>query len=1062
MKKAIEFLIKQKVFVNMTIGLVILLGLITISGMKREGFPQVSFDMVSIQTIYPGASPEDVEKLVTIPVEKKLREVDGIDKVRSYNIENVSVVVIYLDMRALNKEEIVQDIKDSVESVSGLPDNVQKPVVKEITLDKTQVLNVAVYGKNDDVTYKEIRSTAEMLEDYIYELGSVAEVEDFGLLDREYLVEIDAEKLIRNRIGINAVINSIQKRNIDLPGGELRINGEEFLLKTKDQYRDLKDIENTVINANDLGYTTKLKDLTKFNVKDTFVEPSNYERVNKNNAIILTVKKKASADEIRTAGEIYEKLKTFPYDKSRIEIYPFDDQSISTSDQIKSVITNAITGFILLAAILYFLLGGRMATVVMIGFPISFMLGFLGMKMFGITINVISLFGMIMVLGMIVDFGIVVTENTHRYLELGYKKKDAIMEGVSEVMLPLIITFLCLTAAFMPLAVLTGLVGKFVKAIPIVIITCLGASLITALFIMPTHLGMIAKETVKKKTKKEISKAEQSYEKGFFGKIQMGYKKLLQISIRLRYLTLAILIVMLIGSLLLVKFKIVPFQFIPGGGSQNLTIKTYLPQGTTLDVNLKEVKKLEQIIFNSIRENELEALRVRVGNEDFGIIDPQPGQGNHKSTYQISLVPEKERSRIADKIVAELRHNIEEAQKSGLLNNKMIIKTEIQENGPPVGKPVNIEIRGEDFNVMQKIALEYINYLKEVKGVYDAKTDTEPGKIEYRYSIDEEIAVRTGVSSTDAAYTLNTSYKGAVAAKVQQGKDEIGIRVRFSEKDRKDLRSIDKVMVMNSRGALIPLNRITSVEKDQGTAFINRLNYKRLIQVQAEVDTKVITSRDVNMMLQEKFSDIENRYPGYSIAYGGEQEETNKSMADLGILFIIAIIVIFVILAVYFESLMLPIVIMSAIPFSLVGIILAVFAHGKPLSFMSTLAFFSLSGVIVSNTLVLVQFIRNLIAKGMPFKEALVEGGVLRLRPVILTSGTTVLGLFPTIYGLGGTNYFVAPLALAFGYGLIFATFITLILIPTFYHISEDTKSITIRFLKFTAARFIYRLTPKR
>ncbi|MBN1501864.1 MAG: efflux RND transporter permease subunit [Spirochaetes bacterium] len=1041
MKKITEFLIKQKTFVNIIVGLAVLLGLITISGMKREGFPQVSFDMVTVKTVYPGSSPEDVEKLVTIPIEKKLREVDGLDKVRSYNIENVSVIVIYIDMGVSNKDEIIQDIKDSVSLVEGMPESVNEPVVEEVNLSKTRVMNIAIYGKNENVAYSEIRNTAEELQDYLYEINSIAEIKDYGQLERELLVEIDAEKLIKNRIGINAVINAIRKRNIDLPGGELRVNGKEFLLKTKDQYRDISDIENTVIMANDLGYVTKVRDVTEKAVEDTFDEPSEYERVNGNNAIVLSINKKSESDEINTAKEIKSKLENFRYDKNRLEIVTFNDQSVSTSEQIKTVIINAITGFILLAAILYILLGGRMASVVMIGFPVSFMIGFIGMNQFDITINVVSLFGMIMVLGMIVDFGIVVTENTHRYLELGFKKNDAIINGVSEVMLPLIITFLCLVAAFMPLVVLTGIVGKFVRPIPIVLIVCLGASLITALFIMPTHLSMIIKEPVKRKTKKEIIEAETGYEKGFFGKIQRGYRRILKISISHRYLTLVILIILLISSILLIVSGKVPFQFIPGGGSEELSIKTYMPQGTTLDVNLEEMKKLEKIVINSVREDELKALRVRVGNEDFMIIDPQPGQGIHKSTFLITLVPEKDRERKAHEIVADLREKINIARKNGILNNDMIIKTQTVEFGPPVGKPVNVEIMGNNFRIMQEISQEYIEFLKGIEGVYDIKVDTEAGKMEYRYSIDEIIAARTGVSSTDAAYTLNSSYKGSIAAKVHQDKDEIGIRVRFSEKDRSDIKGLDKVMVLNNRGALIPLNKITSVSNVQGTAFINRLNYRRLVQVQAEVDTGITTSMKVNRILQNHFKEIEVKYPGYSIAYGGEHEDTNKSMYDLKNLFLIALFTIFVILAVYFESLLLPVVVMIAIPFSLVGVVIAVFAHGQPLSFMSTLGLFSLAGVIVSNTLVLVQFIKNLISKGYSLKDALIEGGVIRLRPVILTSGTTVLGLFPTIYGLGGRNYFVAPLALAFGYGLIFATFITLILIPTFYHISEDIKS---------------------
>ncbi|MBN2401377.1 MAG: efflux RND transporter permease subunit [Spirochaetes bacterium] len=1041
MKKIINFLTEQKLFVNLLVFLTLVLGISIIMNMNREVTPQVNFDMVTIKTIYPGASPDEVEKLVTIPIEKKIREIDWLDKVRSYNIENASVIVVYIDMSNPDIARTVQDIKDAVELVSGLPESAEKPVVEELKLDKTPVINIAVYGKNDNVKYRDLYDTAERLEDYLYEIDGVAEVEDYGLLDREYLVEVDAQKLISSRIGLNYVIYRLQQRNVDLPGGELRIGNQEYLLKTKDQYRNVEDIENTVIWSNDLGYVTRIKDVTADGkVKDTFKEPSTYERVNSNNAIVYTVNKKRSADEIKTADRIYDRLKEFPHDEN-IEIYKFEDVSEITREQIESVLVNAATGFLLLAAILYVLLGQRMASVVMIGFPIAFMIGFIGLDIAGLTINVISLFGMIMVLGMIVDFGIVVTENTHRYLELGHNRKEAIQLGTSEVTVPLLVTFLCLISAFMPLAMLTGIFGKFTKAIPIVVLVCLGASLVTALFIMPTHLNMIAKEPKKKKTKKELKEIEEGYESGLFGRFQHKYRSLLELSIKHRYITIVILLVLLFGCLALVGSGKVGFKFMMSGGESGVTIKTYMPQGTNLNANLAEMKKLEKIVYDAVREDEFSALRIRVGTEDFGILDPQPGEGSHKSTVLLSLTTEKKRKRTASEIVDDIRNRIEEAREKCILNKEMTIRTEVEEEGPPVGKPVNVEIRGDDFAVLQKIAREYETYLKTIKGVYDIKIDTEPGKLEYRYSIDEVMAARTGVSSRDAAVILNASYKGAVATRVHKGKDEIGIRVRFPEKARSTESSLKKVMIANQNGGLIPLDKITSMNKEYGTAFINRLNFKRLVQVQGEVDSTIITSIEVNKDLFEKFRDIEARYPGYSISYGGEQEDTDKSMADLGNLFLIALLIIYIILAVYFESLMLPFVVMIAIPFSLIGVILAVFIHGDHLSFMSMLGIFSLAGVIVSNTLVLVRFINNLRDKGLPLKEALIEGGVIRLRPVLLTAGTTVLGLFPTIYGLGGMNYFVAPLALSFGYGLIFATIITLVLVPSFYHISEDIKS---------------------
>lgn len=425
------------------------------------------------------------------------------------------------------------------------------------------------------------------------------------------------------------------------------------------------------------------------------------------------------------------------------------------------------------------------------------------------------------------------------------------------------------------------------------------------------------------------------------------------------------------------------------------------------------------------------------------IIDPKPPKSTYKSTFDIYLIPEKDRKRIADAINLDLRSKIAKAKEDGTLPSYLDIRIENVFKGPPVGKPVNVEIRGKDFDVISKIAAEYNAYLSTVKGVKDLTIDLESGKTEYRYTVNEKMAAWTGVSAYDIASAINASFSGAVATKVSQNEEEVGVRVRFGENARKKFNGLRDVKIANMSGGLVPLDSVSNVKVEKGLSQINRLNYMRIVQVQAETDVKVITPAEVTKLLTKKFADIEKRYPGYPITYGGEQEDTNESLAELGSLFIAALLFIFVVLTVFLRSLVLPVIVMIAIPFGLIGVVFALFTHGQPLSFMSVLGLFSLAGIIVSNTLVLVQFINNFRDGGLSLKDALVEGGVVRLRPIILTAGSMVLELLPVIYGVGGKDYLVAPLALAFGYGLMFATFITLVLIPCFYYIAEDMKGFT-------------------
>lgn len=1033
---------RKKLLVNLVVIMILSAGLVTIMNLNREAIPEVNFDMVTITTIYPGAAPDELESLVTVPIEKKLREVDNLDKVRSYNIENVSVIAIYIEDKARDKKQVVQDIKDAVESVTDLPANAEAPVVEEIKTDKTQVIDIALFGKRPGVPYGKIRESADALEDFLLEIDGVAEVEFFGFYDREYIVEVNPVKLKFYRLGINRVINSIKTRNIDLPGGTIKVGKNEYVLRTKGQYRNAEEVADTVLMSNDAGFVTRIKDIAT--VKDAYEEADIHERFNGRKAVVMRIWKKRSADEIKLVQKLKSGIAGYSLVHAKdVDLSIFSDFSRYTMNSIDSVISNAITGSILLALILLVLLGFRISLIVAVSIPLSFMVAFMGMGMSDITINVISLFGMIMVLGMIVDFSIVVADNAHRYMQMGHHKFNAIKKGVLEVVAPVTVTLLCISAAFTPLLLLSGIMGKFLKAIPMVIIICLFASWIIAMFILPTFLNMFAKDECSDEAACVDDLAE-VIDKGAFGTVQRGYKKLLVTAMNHRYFTLGILVAMLVGALAL--SNVVGFVFMTGGGAEQLKMKIKLPMGTNLNTTLQEMKKLEKILMK-IPKEERNGIRGSIGKEESDGLDPRPGDGTHKATYNIYLVPEKDRSRTAYEIDAQLRRDVAEAKKKRILRKDMHVVFSVEERQPPVGRPVNIEIRGDDFRVMEKIAAEYIKELKSMKGVRDIDLDYERGKQEYRYFIKEVMAAQTGVSAYDVAISLNASYQGAVATNVKEGDEDIDIRVRFPEYSRKRLYSLNNVMIANNRGGLIPLSTVTGVKKQPGVSQISRLNFKRIVQVKADVDTDIITSQKANMQLMKKFADIEKRYPGYSVAYAGEQEDTSENMKELGTYFAFALAFIFIVLAVFMNSLILPLVVMIAIPFSMVGVVLALFVHGEPMSFMSTLGIFSLAGVIVSNTLVLVQFINNQRDLRHPLKESLLRAGVMRLRPVLLTTGTTVLALFPTIYGFGGKDYMVGPLALSFGYGLIFATFITLVLIPTFYYIAEDVKGAVARIL---------------
>jgi len=1046
MKKILDFLIKEKLIITLAVLAIMFAGLWSLLSTNREAFPEISLDTVMITTIYPGAAPDEIENLVTIPIEKTIREVEGIDTVEAYNIENASVVVVMLDQDQLQskKDEIVDEIKDLVNAISDLPEGAQKPEIMEINTDKIKTIDIALMS-DGTADYRTLRETAKDLSDKLLFIDGVAEVEKFNYQDRQYLVEVSPQKLRSYRIGLNTITDSLEGRNIDLPGGVLRIGDKEYILRTLGQYQNINEIRNTVLFANEVGFVTRLKDVAR--VTDTYKEADIIEKVNNKEAIILRVLKKNSADTIRLnqslidfmdqeyAGQLPEGVSYLCY----------DDMSIFVKDSLNSLITNATMGFILLALILILMLGLRMAAIVGISIPVSFMIAFMMMKNIGITLNVISMFALVMVLGMIVDFAIVVSENAYRYMESGMPVRKAVKVGVSEVAGSVTATFLSITVAFAPLLFVSGLIGKFITAIPTVIIVCLFSSWVAAIFIIPAYLDHFARVKVKS------NNTSAQNESGFSQSQESSYRRFLRKVIRFRYpLTiLMFLLLVLVNYLALTNIK---FIFMPTS-AENIIVRGEMPQGTNLAATKIAAEKLEEVV-TQLPAADLESSQTRIGTEVTTQLSFAPTDGTHKSSVVLNLQPSGQRSRPDEVIIEDIRQKIDKAKSDGILDPRMKVIMEVEGSGMPVGKAVNIEIRGNELETAREMVQQYIGYLQTIPGVLDIETNLEEGKTEYRYSVNEVLAARAGISVAGAAGALLTSFDGMTATTIKQGDEEIDIRVRFPESARKRLSSLKDVVVANRSGGLVPLNKITNYIVTKGYSMISRKDYKRIVKVEANIDPQITTSLEVNLAIKKQFKDIEQEYPGYYVNYAGEQEDTEKSMKSLAQLFLVAIVAMYFILSAFFNSMIIPLVIMTAIPFATIGVYFALFTHGEPLSFMSVLGLFSLAGIIVSNTLVLVQFINNLrIKQKLSLEDALVEGGAIRFRPVLLTSGTTILGLIPTIYGIGGKDEFVAPLGLAFGYGLIFATIITLVLVPCFYYIAEDIKGLFARVLSVLGIR---------
>jgi len=1058
MNGLVQYFLNKSIFVNLLTALIILVGSYTASNMNREAFPNINFDIVSVSTIYLGASPSDVEKLVTKPLEDAIKEVDGIKEFRSASLENRSGIVITIDPNVKNTQKVIDDIKSAIDRVQDLPTDAKDPIVTEITTARQPVIEIHLTSIN--LSTGELRDKAKLLEDRLKEIPGVARITKRGYKAKEMKVDLLPDKMHSLLISSSQVVNALRNRNVNFPGGNISDKSKEIIVRTVGEFDSAEEIGNVFVRSNDVGRSVRIKDIAT--VTESFEDSEYLDKANGLTAIALTVIKREKADAITVVDESKKVAKTFIDSSGNGIQYAFvNDLSKYIRRRLGVLTSNAISGLILVTASLFVFLGWRMALMTALGIPISFGMTFIAMNYFGMTLNLISMMGLIIVVGILVDDAIIICENVYRHLEMGEKPFEAAMRGTSEVLAPVTATITTTIAAFGPMLFMTGIFGKFIFSIPMVVILSLCSSLLEAFFMLPSHLYDISKSS---SMEGEIKK-----ESNWFTKFrEKTYLPFLSYALRNKFKMVGFLFLALAGSLV-VQAKLGKFKLFPGA-VETFQVRITAETGLTLG----ETDRFVQCIESYLKELPKEHLENYIGR--IGIIqkdpnDPFTKRGKNYAQVMVFLTPEETRNKSTERIIEEIRNSTKwllKPESLATLEKKLererifqrkekleaktveipfefadlkgkLINLEFEKiaGGPPVGKPVAIEIKGNDFTTLQKIGDEYKAVLAQLSGVADIGDDFNEGKDEIRISVNEDLASLAGVSVQSVSIAINTALQGAVSTKIKRADEEIEVRVRFPEDYRNDIRALDKVYVNNLSGNLIPVTRLTNYERNPGRANINHLDGKRLLTVSANIDESATTSRQVNLEARDKAKGIIEKYPGYTVRFSGENKDTEESMASLGRAFVVGLIIIFMILASLFRSLAQPLIVMSAIPFAVIGVIIAFVIHGEYFSFLAFLGIIGLAGVVVNDSIVLVDCANQMRIENpnLTTYELLMETGSIRLRAVMLTTVTTVLGLLPTAYGIGGRDPFLVPMALAFGWGLAFATFITLIMVPVFYNI---------------------------
>lgn len=1034
-----KFSIKNPLLLNLLTAVILIAGTITAVRMNREAFPAVDFDNVVVSTVYPGASPTEVELYVTNLIEEELKSVTGINEMSSSSLENLSKIVIKLDpdLSERAKATAVNDIKSAVERVQDLPDELlNPPLVTEMTSSVMPVLEINLYG---NMPYKDLHQHAEKLKAQLEQLGDARDVVTEGFFDREVWIEVDPDKLQKMHIGMSQVIQAVGANNLNLPGGTLDSAHQELLVRTVAEARSADDIADIVIRSNDSGVNVKVKDVAQ--VVETFEESSTLYKADGFRAIKLVARKKSEGDIIELVTDINEVVTKYLKrpEAGQLRVAYTNDISIFVKNRLGVLVNNGFIGTLLVLLALLLFLSRGIAVVAALGMPVAFIGAILVMNMIGLTINLLTLFALVIVLGMLVDDAIIVAENIWQHYEKGKSPTQATIDGTKEVFWPVCVTIMTTIAAFSPLLMVSGIFGKFIAALPKVVIVALIISLIEAMLILPSHAYDALKfDDWWRKRDPLRSKASIAKDSGFMHSMIEVYTRWLQTILNYRYVFVGMFLVVLVGSLFFAatRMKLVLF---PTEGVEGVFVRMDMPVGTTLRETEDRVSKLADRIRELIPAEELRHVVGLTGIQQMDAMDPFTRRASHLGQVGVFLVPEKDRDRSADQIIAAIR---EEAGSYGKELGFEVVNFTPQRMGPPVGKPVALRVIGQNLERMRKVTDELMGELDKVEHVFDISQNFIMGKQELNVHVDTTKASRAMLSTRDVAAHVRAMLQGQIATHVHFDGERIPVRVRFEPKGRESVNHLEDSKVANRRGLLIPLSSVATIEPAEGLTAIYHLDNKRVITISANIDERNTTSSLVNDAMKPVIERIASRYPDIFVSAGGEYEETSESMESMRLAFLFALAMIFVVLASQFQSLTQPFVIMSAIPFGIIGVLVAFHVHGLPLSFLGFIGIIGLSGVVVNDSIVLVDFINKERARGLPVIEAATAAGRRRFRAVWLTSITTIFGLLPLVYGIGGHDMFLRPAAMALGYGLLFATVLILLLVPAFYVIRVDLMNL--------------------
>lgn len=1010
--------VRRPVTTVVLVAMVLILGWVSVGRLAIDLLPRFVYPAAAIQTTYRGAGPAEMETMVTRPVEAVVGTVNNVKKIYSYSVPDTSVVLVEfewgtdMDFACLALREKMELIKPY------LPEDAGTPMVLKADLSQMPIMQVGVYGRDlkrlKKLVTDEIQPRLERIE-------GVALAQSFGGSQREIEVRLDQRRLSQYGVSAAQVVQALRFENLTLPGGRVTDHDREFILRTVGEFEDLNQVRNLVV-AVPGGPVLRLGDLAT--VVDTQTEVRDLTRLNGEPSIGVMVMKQSSANTVQVARKVKQELERLKRDvlPKDVRISIGDDQSEFIERSVNNVKRNAFRGGLLAVVVLLFFLRHLIPTaIIAVAIPFSIVVTFVLMYFGKLTINLMSLGGLALGVGMMVDNAIVVLENVYRHRQEGHPIAEAAIKGAEEVSMAIQASTYTNLVVFLPIVFVQGIAAQIFKEMALTVTYSLLASLVVALTLVP----VLASRWLNRVQTHETALSEEDYAWKTAGRLGRWYYGVLGAALRHRRLVIGAAVLAFLTSF--IPWALVEKEFMPPMDAREISITVTLPKGTTLENTDRVVKRLEDL---AAAQPETETISTRVGGGNLFNLGLDSGTENGSLHLRLTKGPAARRGRSTEELIELFR---KEAQQTPG------VEIQVASSGGGFmgsgGPPVQLKIKGDNLAALASLADGVVERISRIPGIREAKSSLSEGRPEVQVRLRRDKAAAFGLNATLVAQAVRTAVGGEVATRYRVGGEEVDVRVRLAEEDRRGLADLADLRVATPTGTQVPLYEVADVRQAMGPNEITRENQSRYVSVTAQIHNRFSGAvlRDVSEALKG--------YPlpeGYRLEYGGEAEQMRESFGDLGLAFILAAVLVYIIMAAQFESFLYPFIIMFTVPLAFIGVAWTLFLFGKSLSLYAIIGCIMLAGIIVNNAIVLVDYTNTLRSRGYDRDEALRRSGPTRLRPILMTTLTTILGLVPMALGLGEGGEVESPLALVLIGGLVTSTLLTLVVVPVIYTWFDD------------------------